>query len=36
MARPPSARRGVAVVEFAFIAPVLFGLLLGVWEIAKH
>jgi Flp pilus assembly protein TadG len=28
-------RRGVAAVEFAFLAPVLLGLLLGVWEIGR-
>jgi Flp pilus assembly protein TadG len=35
MIRPPRARRAVAAVEFALVAPVLFGLLLGVWEIGR-
>jgi len=29
------SRRAVAAVEFAVVAPVLFGLLLGVWEIGR-
>src|SRR5262249_14968421 len=29
------ARRAVAAVEFAIVAPVLFGLLLGVWEVGR-
>src|SRR5262249_24204281 len=29
------ARRAVAAVEFAIVAPLLFGLLLGVWEIGR-
>jgi Flp pilus assembly protein TadG len=28
-------RRAVAAVEFAVVAPLLFGLLLGVWEIGR-
>jgi Flp pilus assembly protein TadG len=28
-------RRGVAVVEFAFVAPLLFILLLGLWEVGR-
>jgi Flp pilus assembly protein TadG len=37
--RPPSPcaqkRRGVHLVEFAFVAPVLFGLIIGVIEIGR-
>jgi hypothetical protein len=32
---PVSARRGVAAVEFAFLAPVLFTLLLGLWQVGR-
>jgi Flp pilus assembly protein TadG len=28
-------RRGVAAVEFAFVAPILFTLMLGVWEVGR-
>jgi Flp pilus assembly protein TadG len=31
--QPP--RRGAAAVELAFLAPVLLGLLLGVWEVGR-
>ena len=29
-------RRGVAAVEFAFVAPVLVVILLGLWEVGRH
>jgi Flp pilus assembly protein TadG len=32
---PATARRAVAAVEFAFLAPVLITLLFGVWEVAR-
>jgi hypothetical protein len=33
--RRPPPRRGVAAVEFAVVAPVLFTLMLGVWEVGR-
>jgi Flp pilus assembly protein TadG len=35
MTCPIHTRRGVAAVEFALVAPVLFGVLLGLWEIGR-
>src|SRR5262249_17463020 len=29
------ARRGVAAVEFAFLLPIIFTLLLGIWEVGR-
>ncbi len=31
----PAPRRGVAVVEFAFVVPLLLVLLLGLWEVGR-
>ena len=33
--RPASRRRGVAIVEFTFMAPLLLMLLLGMWEVGR-